>query len=83
MSAAAARTIQDTITERLARDFGDLSRTTVRDCVDDLWHCCAHIGKQPDAPMIERLAVSRLTGMLLGGVPGGHTASRESREGAG
>jgi hypothetical protein len=43
-----------------------MSPSAVRQCVDDLWACCRHLGVAPDVDLIESLAVSRLTGMASG-----------------
>ncbi|WP_141584672.1 hypothetical protein [Actinomadura sp. WMMA1423] len=54
---------------RLRVRFADIPVERVRRCVDDLWCCCAHLGLRPEERTIERLAASRLTGVVRGGRP--------------
>ncbi|NDU72898.1 hypothetical protein GWI34_09675 [Actinomadura sp. DSM 109109] len=54
---------------RLRVRFAEIPVERVRRCVDDLWCCCAHLGVRPEERTIERLAASRLTGVVRGGRP--------------
>ncbi|RFS80937.1 hypothetical protein D0T12_34630 [Actinomadura spongiicola] len=60
---------RDELVARLRARFADVPAEHVRRCVDDLWCCCAHLGVRPEERMIERLAASRLTGVVRGGRP--------------
>ncbi|WP_131739948.1 hypothetical protein [Actinomadura roseirufa] len=65
-SAVSAR---DDLVARLRVRFADVPAENVRRCVDDLWCCCAHLGVRPEERTIERLAASRLTGVVRGARP--------------
>ncbi|MBT2212792.1 MULTISPECIES: hypothetical protein [Actinomadura] len=54
---------------RLRVRFADVPAESVRRCVDDLWCCCAHLGVRLEEQAIERLAESRLTGVVRGARP--------------
>jgi hypothetical protein len=54
------------VAERLCLQFPDLDQRTVHRCVNDLWACCRHLGVDLDGDMVERLAVTRLTGIVKG-----------------
>jgi hypothetical protein len=54
---------------RLRVRFADIPVERVRRCVDDLWCCCTHLGVRPEERTIERLAASRLAGVVRGGRP--------------
>ncbi|MQY06437.1 hypothetical protein ACRB68_45250 [Actinomadura sp. RB68] len=56
----------DALLDRLCARFADVPAETVRHCLDDLWCCCTHLGLTPDTTLIERLAASRLTGIVKG-----------------
>lgn len=60
---------RDDLVARLRVRFADVPAENVRRCVDDLWCCCAHLGVRPEERIIERLAASRLTGVVRGGRP--------------
>ncbi|HEY8478522.1 MAG TPA: hypothetical protein VIL71_01715 [Spirillospora sp.] len=60
---------RDDLVARLRVRFADVPVENVRRCVDDLWCCCAHLGVRPEGRVIERLAASRLTGVVRGGRP--------------
>ncbi|MFI0412487.1 hypothetical protein [Actinomadura sp. 3N508] len=60
---------RDELVARLRVRFADVPAENVRRCVDDLWCCCAHLGVRPEERIIERLAASRLTGVVRGGRP--------------
>ncbi|WP_344285368.1 hypothetical protein [Actinomadura napierensis] len=60
---------RDDLVARLRARFADIPAEHVRRCVDDLWCCCTHLGMRPDARTIERLAASRLTGVVRGARP--------------
>ena len=60
---------RDDLVARLRVRFADIPAENVRRCVDDLWCCCTHLGMRPDARTIERLAASRLTGVVRGARP--------------
>ncbi|WP_433337409.1 hypothetical protein [Spirillospora sp. CA-294931] len=62
-------TTREVVVTRLTARFSCLSAEAVRRCVDDLCSCCSHLGESPDAAVIERLAVSRLTGVVKGCPP--------------
>ncbi|WP_067807549.1 hypothetical protein [Actinomadura formosensis] len=69
---------RDDLVARLRVRFAEIPAENVRRCVDDLWCCCAHLGVRPEERTIERLAASRLTGVLRGArppYPDGRTAS--------
>lgn|SRR5689334_1932926 len=68
MSPSAGPT-RDDLVARLRVRFADIPAENVRRCVDDLWCCCTHLGMRPDARTIERLAASRLTGVVRGARP--------------
>ncbi|WP_433247701.1 hypothetical protein [Actinomadura nitritigenes] len=68
MSPSVAPT-RDDLVARLRVRFADIPAENVRRCVDDLWCCCTHLGMRPDARAIERLAASRLTGVVRGARP--------------
>lgn len=68
---------RDDLVARLRVRFADVPAENVRRCVDDLWCCCTHLGLRPEERTIERLAASRLTGVVRGGrppYPGGRPA---------
>ncbi|TDD31138.1 hypothetical protein E1287_27625, partial [Actinomadura sp. KC06] len=68
---------RDELVARLRVRFADVPAENVRRCVDDLWCCCAHLGVRPEERIIERLAASRLTGVVRGGrYPDGHPDER-------
>ncbi|MFI8553126.1 hypothetical protein [Spirillospora sp. NPDC077959] len=70
---------RDDLVARLRVRFADVPAENVRRCVDDLWCCCTHLGVRPEERTIERLAASRLTGVVRGGrppYPDGRPASR-------
>jgi hypothetical protein len=54
------------VAERLCLRFPDLDQQTVHRCVSDLWACCRHLGVELDGEMVERLAATRLTGIVKG-----------------
>lgn len=60
---------RDDLVARLRVRFADVPAENVRRCVDDLWCCCTHLGVRPEERIIERLAASRLTGVVRGGRP--------------
>ncbi|MDL4817594.1 hypothetical protein [Actinomadura opuntiae] len=60
---------RDDLVARLRARFAGIPAEHVRRCVDDLWRCCTHLGMRPDARTIERLAASRLTGVVRGARP--------------
>ncbi|WP_165966107.1 hypothetical protein [Actinomadura sp. 7K534] len=60
---------RDDLVARLRVRFADVPAENVRRCVDDLWCCCTHLGVRPEERTIERLAASRLTGVVRGGRP--------------
>lgn len=60
---------RDELVARLRVRFADVPAENVRRCVDDLWCCCTHLGVRPEERIIERLAASRLTGVVRGGRP--------------
>jgi len=60
---------RDDLVARLRVRFADVPVENVRRCVDDLWCCCTHLGVRPEERAIERLAASRLTGVVRGGRP--------------
>lgn len=60
---------RDDLVARLRVRFADVPAENVRRCVDDLWCCCAHLGVRPEERIVERLAASRLTGVVRGGRP--------------
>jgi hypothetical protein len=60
---------RDDLVARLRVRFADIPAENVRRCVDDLWCCCTHLGVRPDPRTIERLAASRLTGVVRGARP--------------
>jgi hypothetical protein len=60
---------RDDLVARLRVRFADIPAENVRRCVDDLWCCCTHLGVRPDVRTIERLAASRLTGVVRGARP--------------
>lgn len=60
---------RDDLVARLRVRFADIPVERVRRCVDDLWCCCTHLGVRPEERTIERLAASRLTGVVRGGRP--------------
>ena len=68
MSPSVVPTRDDLVT-RLRVRFADVPAENVRRCVDDLWCCCAHLGVRPEERVVERLAASRLTGLVRGGRP--------------
>ncbi|WP_187438388.1 hypothetical protein [Actinomadura decatromicini] len=68
MSPSVVPTREDLVA-RLRVRFADVPAESVRRCVDDLWCCCAHLGVRPEERIIERLAASRLTGVVRGGRP--------------
>lgn len=68
---------RDDLVARLRARFADIPAEHVRRCVDDLWCCCTHLGVRPEERTIERLAASRLTGVLRGARPP-FTAARAS-----
>ncbi|TDD61436.1 hypothetical protein [Actinomadura rubrisoli] len=68
MSPSAVPT-RDDLVARLRVRFADIPAENVRRCVDDLWCCCTHLGVRPDEQAIERLAASRLTGVVRGAPP--------------
>ncbi|SNT63362.1 hypothetical protein SAMN05443665_11042 [Actinomadura meyerae] len=70
---------RDSLVARLRVRFADIPAENVRRCVDDLWCCCTHLGVRPEEGTIERLAASRLTGVVRGGrppYPDGRTVTR-------
>lgn len=78
MSPSVAPT-RDDLVARLRVRFADIPAENVRRCVDDLWCCCTHLGVQPEEQAIERLAASRLTGVLRGARPPYPDGGRPSR----
>ncbi|TMQ81015.1 hypothetical protein ETD83_41590 [Actinomadura soli] len=73
---------RDELVARLRVRFADVPAENVRRCVDDLWCCCAHLGVRPEERIIERLAASRLTGVVRGGRPPYPDESPDDRPGS-
>jgi hypothetical protein len=57
---------RDAVVNRLCERFAGIPAATVHRCVEDLWFCFPHLGARPDVELVERLAASRLMGVVLG-----------------
>ncbi|MFD0690809.1 hypothetical protein [Actinomadura fibrosa] len=60
---------REDLVARLRVRFAEIPAERVRRCVDDLWCCCTHLGVRPEERTIERLAASRLMGVMRGRPP--------------
>ncbi|MQA93678.1 MAG: hypothetical protein GEV11_03230 [Streptosporangiales bacterium] len=59
------------VTDRLAGEFGILSRDTVERSVTDAWCCAEHLGLEVTPALVERIAREHLVGVVNSVPPSG------------
>lgn len=62
---------QDLLTRRLESEFGRLSATDVRRCVDEVRARMVHLGVDATPELVERMAREQLTGLVKSEPPSG------------